>query len=478
MKISKLSKFGELINLREDAEIKDISYDSRRVKKGDLFIALIGRNFDGHIFVEDAFKHGAVAAVVSKKLDINIPQLLVPDTREAMANISAFFYHYPSKYLHVTGVTGTNGKSTTVFIIHKILKKLRQKSSLVGTIEYEIAGKHIKADRTTPESPDIQKFMYETWKNDGKFFNMEVSSQSICEKRVENIKFSSAVFTNLSREHLEYHKTFENYKKAKLEFFKKAARSGATAYFNSDDPHYEDFLRVFINSGGKRYYTYAIKKHGDIRAIEICLSLEGAKFSIAYKGEKYHIKSKLIGTHNVYNILAAFGVLINSGFDPHEISLAIQEIPSVPGRLEKIEKHGINFFIDYAHTPEALRNVMQSLRKLTSNRIIIVFGAGGNRDAGKRPLMGSIASKFADFIILTSDNPRSEDPLKIVNDIKSGISGDNYLIEIDREKAIRKAFSLARTGDVILVAGKGHEEYQEVRGKKYHFSDREVILAL
>ncbi len=478
MRLSELSKFGELINFSENIEITGISYDSRKVKKGDLFIALVGRNFDGHNFVRDAINRGAVAAVVSKKLDLSIPQLLVSDTRESMAHISAYFFQYPSKHLKVTGVTGTNGKSTTVFIIHNILKILNKKSSLLGTIGYEILDEFIKADRTTPESPDIQKFMYETWKRGGEFFNMEVSSQSVCEKRIEDIDFSSAVFTNLSREHLEYHRTFENYKNAKLVFFKKAAWTGATAFINVDDTHHRDFINIFKKSGGDKIFTYGIDNRADFRATNITLSIEGSNFQITYNRENYRIESRLIGMHNVYNILAAFAVLMNYGLNPENVSQAIPKIPFIPGRLEKIEKNGVNFFIDYAHTPEALRNVLQTLRNLTANKLIVVFGAGGDRDVGKRPLMGSIASQLADFIILTSDNPRSEDPLKIVEDIKSGISGNNYIVELDREKAIRKAYSLAKKGDAILVAGKGHEEYQEIKGKKYHFSDREVIQAL
>ncbi len=478
MRLSELSKYGELINFSEDIEITGISYDSRKIKKGDLFIALVGRNFDGHNFVRDAINRGAVAAIVSKKLDVSIPQILVNDTRESMAHIAAYFFQFPSKKLKVTGVTGTNGKSTTAFIVHKILKTLNKKSSLIGTIGYEILDEFIKAERTTPESPDIQKFMYETWKRGGEYFNMEVSSQSICEKRVEDIVFSSAVFTNLSREHLEYHKTFENYKNAKLEFFKKAADTGATAIINVDDSHHRDFATIFKKSGGKKIFTYGIKNEAALRATGITLSIEGSIFQVAYRGKNHRIETKLIGMHNVYNILAAFAVLTNYGFSLREISQAISKLPSIPGRLEKIEKNGIYFFIDYAHTPEALRNVLHTLKNLTINRLIVVFGAGGDRDVGKRPIMGSIASQLADFIILTSDNPRSEDPLKIVEDISSGISGNSYLVELDREKAIRIAYSMAKEGDTVLVAGKGHEEYQEIKGKKYHFSDREVILSL
>lgn len=478
MKISELKKFGKLLNFSEDKEITGISYDSRKVKRGDLFVALVGRNFDGHNFVDEALKRGAFAAIVSKRLQIPIPQLLVNDTREIMAHISAYFFQYPSKYLKVTGITGTNGKSTTTFIIHNALKLLHKKSSLLGTIGYEIIDKFIKAERTTPEAPDIQRFMFETWKNGGEFFNMEVSSQSVCEKRIKDIEFNSAIFTNLSREHLEYHKTFENYKKAKINFFQEASRLGAMAFVNIDDPYHRVFIDAFLEFGGEKLFTYGVNKNADFTAVNIELSIQGSTFFIKHKGDKYHIFSKLIGMHNVYNLLAAFCVLINYGLDPFLVSDAISKISQIPGRLERIVRNDVNFFIDYAHTPEALKIVLNHLKRLSNNRLILVFGAGGDRDARKRPLMGSIASELADFIILTSDNPRNEDPLKIVKDIEAGITSNNYTIEIDREKAIRMAYSIANAGDIILVAGKGHEEYQEIKGKKYHFSDKEVILAL
>ncbi len=485
MKMSELAKFGKLLNTQlGDPEFTGIAYDSRKVTKGDLFISLVGRNFDGHEFIKDAISKGAVGAVVSKPVDAKIPLLLVEDTRTSMASISAHFYGHPSEKLNIIGVTGTNGKSTVTFIINSILKTLGHKTGMLGTIYYDIAGKIIKGERTTPESADIQRFMREVVDRGGDFFVMEVSSASVCEKRILEIKFSDAIFTNLSHEHLEYHGTFENYKKAKLEFFKLAARQNAKAVVNIDDPHSKDFMRTFLESGGERLVTYGIetpKEEYDFphfTAKNLKLSVAGSTFSIRWNGNSIPVHTKLIGKHNIYNILAAFAAVYTYGFSPLEIVDAIEKIDSIPGRLERIEKNGVNIFIDYAHTPEALKQVSKTLKGLTEGRLIVVFGAGGDREKEKRPLMGAVASRYADFIILTSDNPRSEDPESIIKDIEKGISGENYTIEIAREKAIKKAYEISKPGDTILIAGKGHEEYQEIDGKKLHFSDREVVLSL
>lgn len=483
MRFNELAKFGKIVNEQfGNPEFTGISYDSRKVKKGDLFVALIGRNFDGHTFINHAISKGAVAAVVSKPVNARIPLLLVKDTRESMALISAHFFGYPSNKLNVIGITGTNGKSTVAFITHKILKSFGEKTGLLGTIFYDISDEIIKAERTTPESADIQRYMRQVLEKGGDFFIMEVSSASICEKRILEIKFNEAVFTNLSHEHLEYHGTFENYKNAKLTFFKIAATKDATAVINIDDRYSKDFINTFLQYKGQKLITYGIESENNdslhFTAENISSSISGSTFTIRWKENSIQAKTHLVGKHNVYNILAAFAVIFSYGYSPVDIIRAIEKITSIPGRLERIEKKGVNIFIDYAHTPEALKQVVKTLRELGKERLIVVFGAGGDRDVEKRPLMGTVASKYADFIILTSDNPRSEDPEKIVQDIAKGIKGEHYIIEIDREKAIRKAFESSKPGDIILIAGKGHEEYQEIAGKKVHFSDREVVLEL
>ncbi len=468
MKLSSLGKFGKLLNMREDPDIRDIAYDSRKVKPGDLFIALVGRNFDGHDFVEDAKKRGAIAAVVSKSLKTDLPLLLVEDTRISMAEISAFFFSYPSKNLSVTGITGTNGKSTTAFILNQIFKEAGFKGGMLGTIYYEIAGKVVKGERTTPESPDIQRFMAETLKSGGRYFVMEVSSQSVCEHRVDGIYFKNVVFTNISREHLEYHGTFENYLNAKLKFFKRAVQEGARGFVNIDDKHCGKFL---IDGEIK---TVSVEKDADFRAIVERLSIDGTVFKVIHRGSEYTVRTNLIGIHNVYNALMAFAVAFEEGVEPDLIIKGIESIEFIPGRLERISSGGRHIFIDYAHTPRALEVVLKTLKPLTTGRLISVFGAGGERDQGKRALMGSVASKYSDFIILTSDNPRGEDPLKIIMDIREGIRRDHEWI-VDRREAIERAISIAKPGDTILIAGKGHEDYQEIAGKKIHFSDREVV---
>ena len=483
MKVRELTKYGKLLNAKYgNPEFTGIAYDSRKVKHGDLFIALVGRNFDGHMFIDDAISKGAVAAVVSKSVDVKVPLLLVEDTRTSMASISSHFYGHPSEKLNVIGVTGTNGKSTVAFIINSILKTLGHNTGMLGTIYYDIAGEIIKGERTTPESVDIQRFMREVVDRGGDFFVMEVSSASVCEKRVLEIKFSDTIFTNLSHEHLEYHKTFENYKNAKLEFFKLAAQTGAKAFINIDDPHGKDFIKTFLKFGGKQLITYGLEFGNNdfphYTAEDISLSISGSTFTIRWNGNSIRAKTHLVGKHNIYNVLAAFAVIHSYQFSPEDIIEAIGEITYIPGRLERIKKGDVNIFIDYAHTPEALKQVSKTLKELGKGRILVVFGAGGDRDKEKRPLMGAVASRFADFIILTSDNPRSEDPEKIVEDIARGIEDKEYIVEIDRKKAIKKAYEVSKPGDTILIAGKGHEDYQEIAGKKSHFSDKEVVLNL
>ncbi len=472
MKLSELKRFGKLINHGKDPEIQGISYDSRKVKPGDLFIALVGRKFDGHNFLKEAGEKGAVAALVSRIVKTDLPILIVENTRISMAKIAAHFFDHPSEKLKVTGITGTNGKSTTAFVLNEIFKHAGLKGSMIGTIHYEIARKIMRGERTTPESPDIQKLMAETLESGGEYFVMEVSSQSVCEHRVDEVRFRNVVFTNLSREHLEYHGTFENYMNAKLKFFTRALMSGARGFVNADDIH----SRLFISVPGK-IITLSLEREADFRGIPERLSIRGTVFTVRYRDKTFRVEMNLIGEHNVYNALTAFAVAYSEGISPETITQAIKSIKSIPGRLERISSGGINIFIDYAHTPKALEKVLATLKPLTHGRLITVFGAGGERDHGKRHLMGAVASRYSDFIILTSDNPRGEDPLKIIMDIRGGVSVNHEWI-VDRKEAIERAVNLAGPGDTILIAGKGHEDYQEIRGKKIHFSDKEVVYEI
>jgi len=459
-------KFSELfegykIENFEDFIVEGIAYNSKEVKENYVFVAIKGEKFDGHNFVYEAINSGAKAIVVERKLDVKISQVIVENSRVELSKISAKFYNYPSKNLFAIGITGTNGKTTTAYITYQALNLLGHKTALLGTIINDLISRKEVPKLTTPESLDLQKYMFEILKNEGEFLVMEVSSHSLALNRVDDVDFKIAVFTNLTIDHLDFHKTFENYREAKLKLFR-MLNENAIGIINLDDEN----SSYFINACKGKVITYGFYKNANMRGEIIENSKNGLKIKVF---DKIIENENFIGEFNAYNLLCSFSILNAIGFDINKIIDVLSQVKPPKGRLQKIK----NVFIDYAHTPDALERVLKTLKSVYNKKIILVFGAGGNRDHSKRPIMGKV-SEIADIIILTSDNPRDEEPIDIIKDIERGIN-KTHIIEIDRKKAIELAISISNEDDVVLIAGKGHETYQEIKGIKYHFDDEEVV---
>ena len=460
-----------------DVEITGITNDSRKVRPGYLYVAIKGYKADGHNFIKKSLECGAQAIVSEEKLslDTSIPQIVVRNTRKALSSLSCCFYNNPSQKINVVGVTGTNGKTTTTFLTKSIIEKAGYEAGLIGTINYQIGEKMITAQETTPESVELQRLIAEMVEAKIKFAVMEVSSHSAIQHRIENIDFKTAVFTNITAEHLDYHKTISNYMNAKVELFKNL-RKDSFAVLNADD----EFSEYFADRTNAKILWYGIKNDADIKA-EICReSTSDIMIKLKYSGKEIDMKIPFVGVHNVYNVLAAVASAISLGFELDVIKSGIETAPTVPGRLESVPcNRGFEVVVDYAHTPHALETVLQALRNLVKGRILLVFGCGGDRDKEKRPLMGRIADEKSDIFWLTNDNPRSEDPLNIIDGIKAGIKpGRSFHTQINRHKAIADALSEATDGDLVLVAGKGHEKYQIIKDTIIPFDDREVIKAI
>ena len=460
-----------------DVEITGITNDSRKVRPGYLYVAIKGYKADGHNFIKKSLECGAQAIVSEEKLslDTSIPQIVVRNTRKALSSLSCCFYNNPSQKINVVGVTGTNGKTTTTFLTKSIIEKAGYEAGLIGTINYQIGEKMITAQETTPESVELQRLIAEMVEAKIKFAVMEVSSHSAIQHRIENIDFKTAVFTNITAEHLDYHKTISNYMNAKLELFKNL-RKDSFAVLNADD----EFSEYFADRTNAKILWYGIKNDADIKA-EICReSTSDIMIKLKYSRKEIDMKIPFVGVHNVYNVLAAVASAISLGFELDVIKSGIETAPTVPGRLESVPcNRGFEVVVDYAHTPHALETVLQALKNLVKGRILLVFGCGGDRDKEKRPLMGRIADEKSDVFWLTNDNPRSEDPLNIIDGIKAGIKpGRSFHTQINRHKAIADALSEATDGDLVLVAGKGHEKYQIIKDTITPFDDREVIKAI
>jgi UDP-N-acetylmuramyl-tripeptide synthetases len=460
LKFSELFEGYKIENFK-DFIVEGIAYNSREVKENYVFFAIKGEKFDGHNFVYEAINNGAKAIVVEKKLDVKINQVIVENSRVELSKISAKFYNYPSKNLFVIGITGTNGKTTTTYITYQALNILGYKTALLGTVINDLISRKEVPKLTTPESLDLQKYMFEIIKNEGEFLVMEVSSHSLALNRVDDIDFKIAGFTNLTIDHLDFHKTFENYREAKLKLFR-VLNENAIGVINLDDEN----SSYFINACKGKVITYGFYKNANIKGEIIENSKNGLKIKVF---DKIIENENFIGEFNAYNLLCSFSILNSIGFDIEKIIDALSQVKPPKGRLQKIK----NVFIDYAHTPDALERVLKTLKSVYNKKIILVFGAGGNRDQSKRPIMGKV-SEIADIIILTSDNPRDEEPIDIIRDIEKGIN-KAHIIEIDRKKAIELAIYISNEDDVILIAGKGHETYQEIKGIKYHFDDEEVV---
>ena len=467
-----------------DVEIHRIQYDSRKVEQSDCFVAIRGAGADGHRFIQAAIDKGAAVVVMDN--DAALPDSLflhtgtikavVPDSRKALALMSANFYGHPSKSLTMVGVTGTNGKTTTTHIIKSILETAGQQVGLVGTIEYKIGDQVIPASHTTPESLELNGLLSRMMQSGCTSVSMEVSSHALHQSRVYGLEYDVAVFTNLTQDHLDYHGSMDEYFRAKKLLFD-GLKGNAWAVTNAED---EWGLKI-VDSSAARRITYSVDASADVHARDIRLSIDGTSLTVQHGGGATTFSSSLVGWFNVYNVLAAFSAGIALGLPTSAIAKGITNVKSVRGRFERVPSPwGWTAVIDYAHTPDALekclRTIHDVLPKANRGRIITVFGAGGDRDRTKRPLMGKVVGSLSDLAIVTSDNPRTEDPQRIVDEIVEGIPKNSSTIQVvDRRSAINRALREAKPGDVVLIAGKGHEDYQVIGKEKIPFSDREVV---
>lgn len=468
-------KIGEI-------RVTDICSDSRRVEKGSLFIVIAGNKGDGAQYVANAADRGAVAIVSDR--DIAVPRgvahVLVPHARDAASKLAAVFYGLDEIQargeLTVSGVTGTNGKSTIAYMIRAILRAANHPAALFGTIEYDLVSRKLGSALTTPDPIELIKHLVEAHAAGARHAVMEVSSHSLDQYRTSGIRFSAGVFTNLTQDHLDYHGTMEAYSLAKRKLFDSLEPDG-TAVINIDDPAAD----AMIESCKARVIRYAIDAAADIKAESVVATKTGCNFRIVHQNVRYDAMTCLAGRHNVYNALAATGAALSMGIDFPTIVQGLASLSRVPGRLQRVDtgKLGFDVFVDYAHTDDALQNVLTALRPLTTNRLCCVFGCGGDRDRSKRPRMAKAVADFADSIFITSDNPRTEDPLAIIADIESGLTPESRIRSVtvpDRAEAIHMAIYRMRQGDVLLIAGKGHEDYQIIGTEKRHFDDVEVAL--
>jgi UDP-N-acetylmuramoyl-L-alanyl-D-glutamate--2,6-diaminopimelate ligase len=495
MDIKKLLKKIEYTSIHgnTNVDIKGIAYDSRKVKKDYIFVAIPGEKDDGTKYEHEAINNGA-AVIVSKSYNPAIEhalQIVVKQPRLALALLSKEFYNNPSSMLFVVGVTGTNGKTTTTYLIESMLSLAGKKPIVIGTVNYRFMDKTLKAINTTPESLDLNMMMHDHLTNGATHAIMEVSSHALSQGRVNGIDFDVAIFTNLTQDHLDYHKTMEDYFSAKAILFEKllveSRKGNKFAILNNDDPWAH---RIKIKKG-IHILRYGRTNQSDIKLIEYRTSLDGIYVRLSTPIGLLELYSPLVGFYNIYNIMAAVSTAIVSNISVENIKDGIALMKNVPGRVERIKNpKDVYVFIDYAHTPDALEKVLIALNELKKRRVICVFGCGGDRDKGKRPIMGEVATRLSDITIITSDNPRSEQPEKIIADIEKGIKNttkietinpdNNYTSKIytviqDRQEAIWKALDIAKKDDILLIAGKGHEDYQIFKDKTVHFSDKECV---
>ena len=457
-------------------DVTGLSCDSRLVEQGELFFALKGVHAEGGAFVRHAVERGACGVVTDQEIpETSIPIVRVPAAREAMADIANAYYGFPSSKLAVSGVTGTNGKTTTAWIIRHLCETIGRSCGLIGTIEYILPGISEPASHTTPESIDLQRMLARMRDGGFKAASLEVSSHALAQHRARGIEFDAAIFTNLTQDHLDYHRTMEEYFDAKTLLFTQIAaqtRKKPRAIVNSDDRYGR---RLLDRIGSVSQTSFGQGSNCNYRASDIRYSATGTTFRLDAKGRSYLVRSPLIGLFNVYNTLAAMAGVAAMGLELRRVGAAVATIPQVPGRMQRVAVHrNFQAFVDYAHTPDALENVLKTLRLLSPARLITVFGCGGDRDHGKRPLMAAMAEEFSDLVILTSDNPRSEDPLAILREAERGFRRSGYEVRADREAAIQRAVELAGANDMILVAGKGHENYQETATGRNPFDDVSV----
>ena len=455
--------------------IEGVECDSRKVGSHFLFVVIRGNKLDGHQFIDEAVRRGAVALILETRAEgyDAIPQLVVSDARLALARLASVFYGHPSRAMKMIGITGTNGKTTSSYLIEHLLEAERVKTGVIGTINYRFGGQEIPAVETTPGSLRIQQMLSEMRKADCRAAVMEVSSHALDQKRAEGIDFQAALFTNLTQDHLDYHKTMENYFESKAHLFL-GLQPSATAVINADD----DWGLKLKERLKCRTLTYGVeRKELDYQAQNIRWESGYTLFELNHRTAKITVRSPLVGLHNVYNVLGALATVeALGGFSLARLAAYLETFPGVPGRLEAVNQgQGFMVFIDFAHTPDGLENVLKTLKGYKKGKLIAVFGCGGDRDRGKRPKMAKVSSGFADQVIVTSDNPRSEDPKAIAMEVCEGFPQEfkNYSVVVDRRKAIRLALLSARDGDIVLLAGKGHERTQIIGKESLPFSDRE-----
>jgi UDP-N-acetylmuramoyl-L-alanyl-D-glutamate--2,6-diaminopimelate ligase len=450
-----------------DVPIADVTYRSADVRPGALFFCVPGTRTDGHLFASGALAAGAAAVLVERWLDVPAVQVLVPSVRRAMGPISASFFDHPSNALSMVGVTGTNGKTTTTYLLESILRAAGLRPGVIGTTGVRIDGRHVPFARTTPEAPDLQRLLAGMLDDGVTACAMEVSSHGLHQFRVDGTRYTCSVFTNLSQDHLDYHGTLEEYFRAKARLF--TPQLSDRAVVNGDTAE----GRLLADRAEIPTIAFGLGDDVDMRAREVHVSPSG----IAFEVDGLRVRSRLRGTFNVYNCLGAIAAAREVGLNLDAITEGIAALSGVPGRLEPVEAgQPFQVLVDYAHTPDSLENVLRAARELGPGRLIVVFGCGGDRDRGKRPLMGEAATRLADLAVVTSDNPRSEDPLDIIAEIEVGArrGGGEYFTQPDRRTAIRTALTRAGAGDVVVIAGKGHETGQEFRDRTIPFDDRVV----
>ncbi|RKP55266.1 UDP-N-acetylmuramoyl-L-alanyl-D-glutamate--2,6-diaminopimelate ligase [Cohnella endophytica] len=485
MNLAELSQQLLLSRIIGDPSVRVLSLeaDSRKAKPGNLFFCLPGHTVDGHDYAPQAVAAGASALVTTRELPLPIAQLVVPDTRQALAVLADYFYGKPSHALRPVGITGTNGKTTTTYLIEQIWADAGVSAGVIGTIETRYAGQSVPMSGTTPDVLELQRIFRSMADAGTERCVMEVSSHALEQGRVKGTRFRTAVFTNLTQDHLDYHGTMEAYEAAKGLFF---SRLGNTYSNNPGERNYavlnadDDATKRFAKLTSAEVLTYGIDNAADIKASEVKITSMGTTFALETFLGNRQVSLRLVGKFNVYNSLAALGVAICEGIGLDDAIRSLERIPGVPGRVEPVdEDQDYAVIVDYAHTPDGLENVLNAVKELAKGEVICVFGCGGDRDKTKRPLMGRIASELADKLIVTSDNPRSEDPLAILQDIEAGlkdagVAPERYELEPNRRSAIEKAVEMASPGDVVLIAGKGHETYQIIGDVTHDFDDRLV----
>ena len=474
MDIKEIFKNIEYIGEFENFDVLNISYDSRKVAKGTLFVAIRGENFDGHDFIEEAKNNGAIAIVKERggKKNSSIVEIEVNDTRSVLAKIATNFFSNPSSKIGTVGITGTNGKTTTTYLINKIFNDCGHKSGSIGTLGFVSPNNIISTGFTTPESLELNNFIDKLVAGGVKHVVLEVSSHSLALSRMENIQIDTAIFTNLSKEHLDFHKTMENYFSEKLKLFTSLSER-SNSIINIDD----SYAGKIINKTKSKVITYGMDKRADIHLVSKRISYTGMKLIISLYANEYTINTKITGVHNIYNIMAAIGACIANNISIQMIIKSIEKIQGIPGRMEFVGNEKNKIFIDYAHTPDAYKNILKLINDLKNkkDKIITLFGCGGDRDKEKRPKMARISERYSDKIIITTDNPRTESIDTIIGDILDGFEFKKHIVIEDRESAIIESIRMMSKNTILIVLGKGRENYQLINQEKKYHNDVEII---